>query len=205
MTEIDKALAEISAIRSQMARAADFRGYGPATFGTTGLLAMLAAAAQALWIPDPIGQLSNYLTLWMATAGVSVAIIGYEMVGRSRRIHSALADEMIASAVRQFLPAAVTGGLISLVVLRFAAASDWMLPGLWQVVFGLGVFASCRFLPRAMALVGGWYLACGLGCIAFAGGGHAFSPLAMGVPFGVGQLMIAAVLRLGAGGDDVDA
>lgn len=204
VTEFDKALAEISAIRSQMARAADFRGYGPATFATTGLLAMLAAAAQALWI-DPATQLDAYLALWMATAAVSVAIIGYEMVGRSRRIHSALADEMIGSAVRQFLPAAVTGGLISVVVLRFAAASAWMLPGLWQVVFGLGVFASCRFLPKAMVLVGGWYLACGLGCIAFAGGAHAFSPLAMGVPFGVGQLMIAAVLRYGAGGRDDEA
>ena len=85
--------------------------------------------------------------------------------------------------------------------MRFASASAWMLPGLWQVVFGLGVFASCRFLPKAMVVVGGWYLACGLGCIALASSAHAFSPEDMGVPFGIGQLMIAAVLRQAGGGD----
>jgi hypothetical protein len=46
-----------------------------------------------------------------------------------------------------------------------------------------------------MALVGAWYVACGLGCLAFAQGTLAFSPLAMGVPFGLGQLLVAAVLR----------
>ena len=41
-----------------------------------------------------------------------------------------------------------------------------MTPGLWQITFGLGVFASCRFLPRGMLLVGGWYVASGLACLA---------------------------------------
>jgi len=29
-----------------------------------------------------------------------------------------------------------------------------MLPGLWQIVFSLGVFSSCRFLPRPMLAAG---------------------------------------------------
>ena len=39
MSNLDKALAEITAIRGQMARASQFRGYGPATFAITGTLA----------------------------------------------------------------------------------------------------------------------------------------------------------------------
>jgi len=77
-----------------------------------------------------------------------------------------------------------------------------MAPGLWQITFGLGVFASCRFLPRGLLLVGGWYVASGLACLAYAQGIHAFSPWTMGAPFGVGQLLVAAVLRFSEMGDE---
>jgi peptidoglycan/LPS O-acetylase OafA/YrhL len=122
------------------------------------------------------------------------------MVARSRRIHTGLADEMIRSAVEQFLPAGVAGALLTAVLLRYAPQSLWMLPGLWQIVFGLGVFASCRFLPRSMLAVGVWYLAAGLCCLAFASGGQAMAPWTMGVPFCVGQLLVAGVLLLDGGG-----
>ncbi len=84
-----------------------------------------------------------------------------------------------------------------MVVVRFAPLSVWMLPGLWQVIFSLGVFASCRFLPRQMFLVGMWYLASGLICIAVGREDASLSPWLMGVPFGIGQLLVAAVLRFG--------
>src|SRR5262249_54003568 len=101
--------------------------------------------------------------------------------------------------------AAAAGALITPVLLRFAPGAEALLPGLWQIVFGLGVFASCRFLPTAMLAVGAWYMACGLACIALAQGPYALSPIAMGAPFGIGQFMIAAVLQFCAGGDDADA
>lgn len=194
MTDLDQALAEITAIRAQIARSADFRGYGPATLAATGVLALLAAAAQAAWLPDPAGDVIAYIGLWCATAALSSALIGVEMVGRARRVHSGLAQEMIGTAVEQFLPAGAAGVLLTLVLLRAAPDSLWMLPGLWQMVFSLGVFASCRCLPRATFAVGLWYLAAGLACLAL-GGPAAFSPWAMGVPFGIGQLLVAAVLQ----------
>jgi hypothetical protein len=45
--------------------------------------------------------------------------------------------------------------------------------------------------------VGVWYLACGLGCLAAEGGARMFSPWEMGIPFGLGQLLVAAVLQYG--------
>ncbi len=198
MRDLERALAEIGEIRSQMARGTRFQGYGPATFAATGLLAALAAAGQAHWLP---GVATNaFLILWCAVAVVSVALIGFEMVARSRRIHTGLADEMIRSAVEQFLPAGVAGALLTAVLLRYAPQTVWMLPGLWQIVFGLGVFSSCRFLPRPMLSVGVWYVASGLFCLAFAGGDQALAPWAMGVPFGIGQVLVAGVLLLNGGG-----
>ncbi len=198
MQDLDRALADISEIRSQLARGADFNGYGAATLAATGVFAGLTAWAQARWLPDPVHNLLAYIGLWTATAAVSVIIIAMETVTRSRRMHSGLAQEMILSAAEQLLPAGLAGVLLTAVLLRFAPEVMWMLPGLWQMIFALGVFASCRYLPRAMLFVGGWYLASSLACLVLARGEDALSPWAMGAPFAVGQLMVGAVLQHGS-------
>jgi hypothetical protein len=194
MIDLDKALADITAIRSQMARGTEFAGYGPLTVAATGLLALAAGGIQAFFLPAPAMDLFAYLALWVATAAVSVVLTGSEMVARSRRIHSGLADEMIHAATEQFIPAGVAGALLTFVLFRFAPQSLWMLPGLWQIVFSLGLFASCRSLPRPIFAVGVWYLAAGLITLALANGAEAFSPYAMALPFGIGQLFMAAIL-----------
>jgi hypothetical protein len=205
MEELDRALADITAIRSQLARGTEFRGYGPMTVAATGFVAVAAAAIQALWLPDPATDLLGYVVIWVATAAISIVLIGIEMVARSRRIHSGLADAMIHAATEQFTPAGVGGALLTFVLFRFAPQSLWMLPGLWQIIFSLGIFASCRSLPRPMFAAGVWYLAAGLAGLAFANGVHAYSPWAMAVPFGIGQLLIAAVLYWCVGESDVEA
>jgi hypothetical protein len=204
MQDLEKALADITAIRSQMARGTEFRGYGPVTVAATGLLAILAGATQALWLPDPAGNVLAYLALWLATAALSAVLIGSEMVARTRRIHSGFADEMLHAATEQFIPAGVAGILLTVVLYRFAPEALWMLPGLWQIVFSLGLFASCRSLPRPIFAAGVWYLAAGLVTLALANGEQAFSPYAMAVPYGLGQLYIAAVLYRAVGGKDAE-
>jgi len=119
------------------------------------------------------------------------------MQTRSRRLHSALAEEMIRMAVEQFLPSVIAGALLTIVIMGDAPQASWMIPGLWQVVFSLGVFSSCRFLPRPMLAAGVWYLLTGLICISL-GGVRALSPWAMGIPYGVGQALVAAVLFFSA-------
>lgn len=193
MNNLDKALGDISSIRRQVARSTEFRGYGPATLAATGGIAVLAAGAQAVWLADPVNRIGMYLAVWISTAVLSAALIGVQMVTRSHRVHSGMADEMIRMAVEQFLPAAGAGALMTIVLVASVPSALWMLPGLWQVIFSLGVFSSCRFLPRQMAAAGAWYLLTGLGCIMLADS-RALSPWAMGIPFGAGQLLVAGIL-----------
>lgn len=200
MRDLDRALAEIQSIRSQVARTVEFRGYGPTTLAATGLFAAAAALVQSIWLPAPGARLPAYMALWIGTAAISVVMVGVETVARSRRVHFGLAQEMIQAAAEQFLPAGLAGAALAAAVTRFAPESVWMLPGLWQIVFALGVFASGRFLPRAMLLVGGWYLATGTACLGLARGEHALSPWAMGAPFCLGQLAMAAILELSHAG-----
>ena len=200
MKDLQQALSEIHTIRNQVARGTEFRGYGPASIAVSGILAFLVAALQTEWMartpkPDP----AVWLGAWAATAAVSVLLTGTETFARARRVHVGLAKEMVQSALAQFLPALVVGLLLTAVMMRVAAQECWMLPGLWELIFSLGVFASCRFLPRQMFAVGVWYLAAGLFCLAAGSATRALSPWSMGVPFGVGQLLVAAVLQFGYG------
>lgn len=193
MNDLHKALGEISSIRRQVARSTEFRGYGPATLAATGILALIAALVQGWAVPDAAHHWAGYLAVWVATAVVASALAGVEVYRRSQRVHSGMSDEMIRMAVEQFLPSFAAGLLITIVVLRAVPLVAWMVPGLWQVIFSLGVFASCRFLPKPMVAAGVWYLLTGLILISF-GDARAFSPWAMGIPFGVGQFLVAGVL-----------
>src|ERR1700686_1153888 len=195
MRDLNRALTDISVMRGQLARDTEFRGYGPATLAATGILAWGTAGARGLWLKDPAAHVHLYVSLWGVTAAVSLVVIGMETIHRSRRAHGALAIPMLQSAVEQFLPAIVAGGLLTVVLLQVAPQILWMLPGLWQIVFSLGVFASCRFLPRPMFLAGVWYLACGLACLALIPSEQRFSPWVMGVRYGVGQLLVACILQ----------
>ncbi len=193
MSDLHKALGDISSIRRQMARSTQFRGYGPATLAATGLFAFLAASSQSRWLPDPASHIPAYLSIWISTAVLSAALTGVQMYTRTRRMHSGLSDEMIRMAVEQFLPAVGAGVLVTIALVRFVPAVVWMLPGLWQVIFSLGIFSSCRFLPRPMIAAGAWYLLTGLVCISF-GDSRALAPWTMGLAYGAGQLLVAGIL-----------
>jgi hypothetical protein len=195
MNDLYRALGDISSIRKQVASTTEFRGYGPATLAATGVFALLAALTQQRLVPDPVTNLAGYLAIWITTAVVCCALTGVTMYTRSRRIHSALSDEMIRMAVEQFLPSLGAGLLLTIVVSSYVPQAAWMLPGMWQILFSLGIFSSCRFLPRPMIAAGISYLLTGLACIAM-GGPRALSPWAMGAPYAAGQFLTATILLI---------
>ena len=204
MRDLDKALADIFAIRSQIAAGTAFRGYGPAAVAATGGLALATALVQFLWLDDPTGHPLLFFAGWAAAALVSGGMIWTEMQARSRRHHSGLADAMIHQAVEQFLPAGVAGLLLAVLLWKFAPEALWMLPGLWQVLVSLGVFASVRSLPRTVAFAGAWYFVAGFATLLLASQSHALSPWTMGLPFVIGQLLMAAILHFASGDADVE-
>jgi hypothetical protein len=197
MSELRQALAEISAIRTQVARETQFRGYGPRSTAASGVLAIVVASAQSLWLKATWGDARVFLMVWVSTAMVAAGICAWETYIRTAKVHFGFSREMIQAAIEQFLPAMVVGLMLTVVLVKVAPRELWMLPGLWQLSFSLGIFASCRFLPRPMFAVGLWYLVAGLACLAIEGGPHELSPWTMGIPFGIGQLFLAVVLKYG--------
>jgi hypothetical protein len=204
MRDLDKALADIVAIRSQIAAGTAFRGYGPATMVATGALALLTAILQYLFIDNPTTDPLAFFLGWGLAAALAGVMIWIEMRARSRRHHSGLADAMIHQAIEQFLPAGVAGVLLAVVLWKFSVETLWLLPGLWQILVSLGIFASVRSLPRSVALTGAWYFVSGFAVVVLASRTHMLSPWTMGLPFVIGQSVMAVILYVASGDHDVE-
>ncbi len=192
--ELREALSQISEIRRQMARSEEFCGYRSLTVGFSGVLALLAAACQPHIAASPETELGRYLGLWVVVAAVSATVAGGEMWWRARTSSSAMSRQITQLAVKQLLPSLVVGACLTLCIYRSAPQVAWMLPGLWSIVFALGTFASHRFLPGQFFWVGLYYAVCGIGCLRWGQGANALSPWLMGISFGGGQVISAAIL-----------
>ena len=66
MTDLRRALAEINAIRNQVARGTQFRGYGPRTVAASGVLALIVAAVQARWSTGFAHDATGFVIVWVA-------------------------------------------------------------------------------------------------------------------------------------------
>ncbi len=194
--ELHEALAQISEIRDHLARTETFEGYRSATVAASGVLALAAAGVQSASIPHPMDRLDAYLTLWVGVAIAGAAMAAAEMFIRCRRSASDSAVRLTRMAVEQFLPCVVVGGLLTVAIAAVAPETAWMLPGLWALVFGLGVFRVGYQvkLPKPVAWVAAYYVIAGIACIAVGKRLEPLSPWLMISTFGIGQLLASAAL-----------
>jgi hypothetical protein len=192
--ELREALDSIAVIRRRMAETEVFRGYRALPVAVSAVLALAAGFLQPTLLPRPDRDVPMYVGLWSGVAFLSIAAAGLAMVLRDRVAGTSLTRPVTWLAVGQFIPCLVGAAAVTVVIVRVAPETAWALPGLWQVFFSQGVFASCRLLPRPAFVVGVFYLAAGVATLVFARGDQALAPWAMAFPFGVGQMLSAAVL-----------
>lgn len=192
--ELREALDRVAEIRQRLAEAELFRGYRAIPAAFAGLLALSAGWLQPWFVHAPVDACLDYVLFWSAIAalslGASVAVMWLrDRMHRGREINPAT-----GAGVTPLIPCLVAGACVTVVLVRLAPESVWLLPGLWQLFYSQGLFASCRTLPRPLFAVPAFYLAMGLCTLCLARGPHALSPWAMALPFGVGQLLAAAAL-----------
>ena len=99
MLDLKKALADLGDVRQHMAAGTLFRGFGPAVLAFSGLLAFATATLQAAWFNEVARDPSMYFGAWIGTAIVACALIGLEILARTRRLHAGLADELIINVL----------------------------------------------------------------------------------------------------------
>ena len=187
-----RALDQIADIHQQMAKGEIYRGYRSAAPGGVrahGLCGGLDAEA-GLGANDPIG----FVLYWSAIAACAA------FVGASEIIYNYIVHEDVAArrrtrqVVGQFLPSVLAGAIVTASFVHLSAALVPLLPGVWAICFGLGVFASRPYLPRATGWVALFYYMVGIALLWIARGPEPLRGWWVGGTFGTGQLLAAAVL-----------
>jgi len=195
MDSLQQALAELADIRARVSASTRFHGFAPGWLLGTGLLFVAVAAAQSRWHALLAGDALRYLAVWAVALGVAAIVIAIAAARRARALHGVLAGPLLAAAALQLLPFVAAQAVMAIVIGRFAPASAWLVPGLWQILTGLIGFVSVSTLPRQIAWAAAWYFACGTAVLLQAATGGALSPWHMGVPFAVGNVLIAGILH----------
>ena len=190
--DVSRALSQIAEIHQQIAKGEVYRGYRSLPVAASGLIGILAAALQP----------------WAVTAGDAVGFVIYwswvavvaGIVGASEIVYNYAAREEDADRRRtrrvigQFLPSVLGAAVITASFVNLSAALVPVLPGLWAICFGIGVFASRPYLPRTSGVVALFYYAAGVLLLWRVRGPDSLSGWWVGGTFGVGQLLSAVVL-----------
>jgi hypothetical protein len=189
---VSDALGQIAHIHEHLAKAEVYRGFHPESVAISGLLGLAAAAVQPLFVGDEPTEFVRYWLVVAAAcglAGVSATVHAYlcreDAFGRRRTRHVA----------GQFVPCLAAGVAVNVILPRAGGDPFALLPGLWAVLFSLGVFAARPYLPHATGWVGLFYLACGAALLAAAPATAGWAGWAVGGVFGAGQLATAWVLH----------
>jgi hypothetical protein len=133
---------------------------------------------------------------WVAVAAVNMAIPFSHVVFHFVAFESPLERLKTRNAVGQFLPCLAAGAFLTFAVYQTNEAFIAFLPGLWSLLFGMGVYASRPFLPQSIHWMGSSFFVGGVILLALVPTGQSLSPWGMGLDFGFGLLLGAFVLYI---------
>jgi len=190
--DVSRALAQIAAIHDQLAKGEIYRGWRSIPVACSGLIGLAAAGWQSAW-GRPVEPWS-FATYWMTTGLIAMVIGCAEIVWHYVRHASETERRQSRRVIAQFLPALVAGAIVSGALVRLSPALVVLLPGLWALFFGVGIFATRPYILAASFWVALYYWAAGLMLLWTAGGVDTLSPWSVGGTFGAGQLLTAAML-----------
>ena len=189
--DLGRALDDIAEIHRQIAKAEVYRGYRSAPLAASAAIGLTAAWLQpAEFTGDPVG----FVSYWLIIAGCAGFVGASEIIYNYVVHEDATERRRTRGVVGQFLPSVAAGAAVAAGVVRFETAAVALLPGLWALCFGLGVFASRPYLPRATGWVALYYAAAGAMLMWFARPSAPLSGWAVGGIFAIGQLLASAVL-----------
>ncbi len=184
--DLRNALAQLAEIQGVISRSEIFRGYRPRTMAMTGGLAIGAGLLQLRLLPElsPDG----FIIFWTSIAAACLLLVGSEIAVDYWTGYGNPQKRMARKVINQFAPSLAAGALLTIPLTQHVG---W-LPGLWSLVFGLGVFAARPYLPRGIGWVALFYVSAGL--LLLGPTGQTLGSLAMVASFGFGQLFMAWVL-----------
>ena len=198
----DRALQDLSFIRRTMEGASSFTdvpGWGLVAIGVTAVVAAAVAA------PQP--SAGRWLVVWVVELAVAIVIGSVMMWRKMRRRGSSEGAPPLTVPARKFLlgllPGLAAGAALSFAMIQGVAL--WtpgtvvppLLPGLWLLLYGVGVVTAGMFSVRPVPLLGLVLMALGALAVLVP---KVPSAAVLGLGFGVVQIVFGVVIARRHGG-----
>lgn len=149
-------------IRETMERAGSFT----AVPGVGGML-MGSTALAAAWLASHQAEIVGWLAVWLIEALVAMAIGIAGAAVKSRRAKLPLLSGPGWKFVAGFAPAMLAGALLTAVLFR--AGLTGALPGMWMLLYGVGVVSGGNASVRVVPLMGACFMAIGAAALVLPG------------------------------------
>ncbi len=189
--DVSQAMSQLAEIHKHLTRTEVYRGYRSQTVAVTGVVALVGATFQSA-ILDSLGGL-NAVHYWVTIAVVNVLLVASDIVWDYYRAFSPLQRKMTATVIGQLLPCLAVGAVVTVAVALKVPHFLGLLPGLWALLYAMGIFASRPHLAHGVGWVGLFYFVAGSWLLLTAQPVFQ-SPWLMGSVFGLGQLFLSSAL-----------
>ena len=198
--QLRDALSDIADIRAVLDRNQSIRGFRSIAIGVSAGFVLLGSFLQLHL--NVHNTPSLYLDIWLCVAIASLLITAVEMIVRGRRSNEFAVWKMHGRVIGSLMPSFLAGAIVTAALIidlksnefRFFRPNMWLLPGIWSLIYSLGLFSCCTLLHRATRWAAVYFFIAG--CIYLWGN---WSPRTveawhMVAIFGVGQSLLAAIL-----------
>lgn len=190
--ETQKAVNQLAEIYVQISKTELYRGFRAKPVAITGLSALLGILFQAHWVVP--NDLHAFVEFWMFIAIANGLFIGSILAHRYLYRDNHWERHKTHNMLMQFGPTLLAGAMVTLIAYRFDYFLIPYLPGIWSLTFALGIIATRAYLSSYVFWCGMYYLVASMFLLLLASSELSLSPWGMGLTFGVGQLLVAAVM-----------
>lgn len=205
MTDVTRALAQLDDIHAQMARAHVYRGWRSAPVALSGAVGLAAAALFPTLVGDARSHSFRVWVLyWLGVALGALLVGSAHLLWRHVREESAAEQRHTQLVAAQFLPALCAGLVLTITLIVVDPRLTYALPGLWSLLFGVGIASARPVLVRGSGVVAAYYALAGVVLLVLFAArpldaraeptSFAFLSWAVGVTFFGGQSLAAALL-----------
>jgi len=189
---IDRALSQIAEIHRHLAKTEVYRGCSSFPVALTGVFALLGGFLMPRVVPSQ--SPAAFALFWSAIAAVSFGLVMAEVARDYFRRTETTHRRMTRKICEQFVPCVAAGTAVTAAVLVSTGGYVALLPGVWAILYSLGLFSARPYLPRAIGWVALFYLLAGAVLLLSKTTGTGSMALRMAATFGPGQLLAALVL-----------
>jgi hypothetical protein len=155
-----RAVDDLRFIRQTMERSAAFTAVPG-----WGMVAVGATAFPASWLAARHGYDLRWLQIWIANAFLAVALAIVAIQSKAARSGLPWTSGPGRKVALNFAPPVAAAGLLTIVLFR--ANLGWLLPGIWMLLYGVGVIAGGAFSVSVVPVMGMSFMIAGAATLFF--------------------------------------